>query len=350
MRFRMIALAGALCCALGAGLLPYQAWLRPQGLRYVFPAYESRAESITVSGQLEQQFKTPIYLEAPVIAREVLVSVGDRVQKGDVLVSINTQMTQSVLAQGITVQKEVLTPDLAALGEKYGLPAHLLEEYQQTFTQAQPEQKQVTVPEYILAPMDGIVTDLQIQSGVLTQTGGAVVTVGDDRAYRMLVEINEADVGAVEVGNRAEVTGAGFPGRTYEGVVTQIYPTAKKSGTGANTQTVVQAVVEILRPDSYLKDGFTAEATLYTSPERPLLTLPYQAIRQDENNQEYVYLYREGEPVRRNITTGQEFVWSVEVTQGLTARDVVLLVPQGEEPGRRVLPLEQAKLEGNEAV
>lgn len=357
MRLRCFALAIALILFGGAAVLPYKQWLEPQPVRYLFPQYERAADSISVSGLLEMQHKTQVYLEAPVIAQEVPVRVGDRVQKNDVLVSVDTHLTQSVLSHGITVQpqkEQIPNPDLTGLSSLYDIPSDLLDSYQeelaQTFSLATNEEA-VAIPDRILSPMDGIITDLQIQSGVLTQAGGAIVTIGDDQDYQVLAEVNEADIGDVQVGDRAEITGSGFAGRTYEGVVTQIYPSAKKSGVGTNAQTVVEVLIEVLEPDVYLKDGFTAQAQIYTSPERTLLTLPYQAIKQDDNNQEYVYTYQNGTAVRQDIETGEEFTWVVEVTEGLTANDVVLLLPELESHSNfPVLLSEEAQLEGNEAI
>lgn len=67
-----------------------------------------------------------------------------------------------------------------------------------------------------------------------------------------------------------------------------------------------------------------------------LLTIPYEAVGQDSNQQEYVYVYSKGRPVRKNITTGKELLHTVEVTKGLGITDIVLLEPENIQPNLMV--------------
>lgn len=78
-------------------------------------------------------------------------------------------------------------------------------------------------------------------------------------------------------------------------------------------------------PDNDLKAGFTARAEIVTDTRRTMLTVPYEAVRQDENNVEFtVYLAEGSRAVRRNIQTGVELLEGVEVTEGLGPADVLL--------------------------
>ena len=65
-------------------------------------------------------------------------------------------------------------------------------------------------------------------------------------------------------------------------------------------------------------------AEITTGARRNMLTVPYEAVRQDERNVEYVYLAQGSRAVRRNIVTGVELLEGVEVKEGLAAGDLVI--------------------------
>ena len=64
-----------------------------------------------------------------------------------------------------------------------------------------------------------------------------------------------------------------------------------------------------------------------------IITVPYEAIRQDEENQEYVYIYKDGKAYRRNIITGTELREETEVCTGLEVGECVILQPDKVSDG-----------------
>jgi hypothetical protein len=66
------------------------------------------------------------------------------------------------------------------------------------------------------------------------------------------------------------------------------------------------------------------------------VTLPYEAIGQDENNREYLYVIQEGRAVKRLIVTGRELSDCVEILAGATDGEPVILNPDDVRHGQRV--------------
>ena len=58
--------------------------------------------------------------------------------------------------------------------------------------------------------------------------------------------------------------------------------------------------------------------------------VPFESVRQDKDNVEYVYVYQNGRAVRQDIETGEETSDGVEVLSGLTGGEIVLFNP--DEP------------------
>ena len=84
--------------------IPEVSWTRPQEILY--------EKQITVNGRIEAKQSRGIYLESPAIIQSVHVSVGDRVQKGQLLATVDTALTQKVLSQAATNSIATLANDL----------------------------------------------------------------------------------------------------------------------------------------------------------------------------------------------------------------------------------------------
>jgi len=81
-------------------------------------------------------------------------------------------------------------------------------------------------------------------------------------------------------------------------------------------------------------DGFTVK-------KHNVLTLPYEAIIQDNMNREAVYVVENGKIEKRIIKTGYEMTNSVEVTSGLLEGSAVVISPDdGLSEGDRVVVIE----------
>lgn len=296
-------------------------------------------EVVHCNGEIIEKNTREIYLETPVIASDVRVQVGDRVYRGQTLAVINKELTQSVLAQqsGTGAQAGegsgnavAVSAEMAALAQRYGFTGA---DVQSAMGQAQGIPAAVPasdayVPSVIASPISGVITAVNLQTDVMTQSTRPVLTVSDNTAYATLVSVSEADVAKLREGDTAVITGAGFDGKSYTGSVCRIYPVAHKQLSGTAQQTVVDVEVTIDAPDEGIKPGFTANAVLFTQSSGDILALPYEAVGQDaQSNREYVYVYAANHVVKRYITTGRELAEAVEILDGVSAGERVVLNP-----------------------
>lgn len=289
--------------------------------------------TIHCNGEIIEKRVKEIYLETPVIASQINVEIGDRVYKGQKLAAINTELTQTALAQGTSVsaldnEQKVLNNDISALAARYGFTQEdvqsVMTEYKNVPVQ---QNKAGFIPHEINAPMDGVITAVNMQTDVLTLTTKPVLVVSDDSAYIARVSVNEADVAKIQVGDQAFLTGVGFGGKHYTAVVSKIYPTARRIISGTVQQTVVDVELSIKNVDKGLKPGYSTKAVIATQPGREMITVPYEAVQQQEDNREYVFVYFQNRLQKRYIKTGKELSNSVEVTEGLTQNESVVTNP-----------------------
>lgn len=133
--------------------------------------------------------------------------------------------------------------------------------------------------------------------------------------------VDESEIGGVSVGQLAEISGAAFGG-PIEGSVAEIADAAHSE----NGRTAVRVTIKLNGETEELRSGYSAQGSIYADEARLLHTLPYEAIRQDDEG-EYVYIYVGNQAVRRRIETGIELSGEAEILRGLSEQSEVILSP-----------------------
>jgi HlyD family secretion protein len=144
----------------------------------------------------------------------------------------------------------------------------------------------------IYSPVDGVVLSRQVEPGqtVAAQFNVATLfTIAEDLTQMKLdVKVDEADVGEVKEGDRANFTVDAYPGRSFPATVTRVdlganaTPTVTSAGTttSSSTTTVIAytAVLTVSNPDLALRPGMTATADVLTAVRRNALLVPNAAL------------------------------------------------------------------------
>ena len=101
---------------------------------------------------------------------------------------------------------------------------------------------------------------------------------------QVVADIDEADIGGIEEGQRASFTVDAYPNDTFNGVVTQIRlgdASSSSSNTSSSSSTVVtyEVVISAPNPDLKLKPRLTANVTIYILDKKDVLSVPNRALR-----------------------------------------------------------------------
>ena len=171
------------------------------------------------------------------------------------------------------------------------------------------------------------------------ESGYSIATVAGTDYLVVSAAVSENDIARVAEGQQVLFRCAAYPDDIFTGTVSRIASAARNQYNGAVLETVVDILVTPDEPDERLRSGLSADIEVQLSDPRKICVLPYSAIGQDEAG-EYVYVYENGEAVRRNIFTGAEFSDGAEVIKGVTAQDVVFSSPE-EIAGRSFIRIEE---------
>jgi HlyD family secretion protein len=185
----------------------------------------------------------------------------------------------------------------------------------------------------IRAPFDGIVYSLPVQQGAYLNPGDLVLEEADLSKVRVRAFVDEPDVGRLAPGDKIEVTWDALPERTWEGVVSVIPAVIKLHG----SRNVGETTCVVDNKDFKLLPNVNVGVTIITAEHRNVLTVPREAIHQDDNGKAYVYQIVNNELQRRYVQTSISNLTKVEVTGGLPENAVIALGPTNSKPLRNGL-------------
>ena len=131
----------------------------------------------------------------------------------------------------------------------------------------------------ITSPIDGVVLSKAIEEGQTVASSYNTPTLftiaADLTDMRLIADIDEADIGNVQVGQRCVYTVDAFPNDEFEGYVTQV----RQEPTTTSNVVTYEVVISAANPQLKLKPGLTANVTIYTLEVNDVLAVSNKALR-----------------------------------------------------------------------
>lgn len=262
--------------------------------------------------------------------KSVAVAAGDRVTKDQKLAVADTASLQSELVGAIAtrrsaaLQLEIAQENLDAATTTDATRQAKLSLYQGQSQNVQAEAAQHDIEAQIaaatlVAPIDGVITAVNVVAGLDAPSGDAIVI--DSTSYQVTADVVETDISAISVGQPATVTVSAISG-DVSGTVAAIAPTAN----AADSSGVVSYAVTITITNSpaTLRPGMTADITITTASAANVLTIPAAALSGTDGNYTVRILTATGVPETRQVEIGLVTSSLAEVKSGLTAGEPVI--------------------------
>lgn len=187
--------------------------------------------------------------------------------------------------------------------------------------EAQREAAQVRLDNHrIVAPFTGVIGLTDIDVGAYVSAGSAVTTLDSSNPMELNFAVPERFLGEVSLGQSVSGQSPAFPDREFTGELVELGSRINE----LNRSLPVRALID--NPDGVLRPGQFMSATL-TLRERDALVIPEQAvmIRGDE---QYVFVADDGIARRITVKLGSRQPGWVEVAEGLSANDEVIVTGQ----------------------
>ncbi|WP_289201733.1 efflux RND transporter periplasmic adaptor subunit [Parabacteroides goldsteinii] len=212
----------------------------------------------------------------------------------------------------------------------------------------------------ITSPIDGVVINRAVEEGQTVAAGFETPTLftiaADLTKMQVIADVDEADIGNVENGQRVSFTVDAYPNDVFEGTVWQIRlgDSSSSSSSSTSTSTVVtyEVVITADNPDLKLKPRLTANVTIYTLERENVLTVPTKSLRfvpeeellpgtgyttensaQEAPAGKRIIWVKQGQQLTpRAITVGSTSGNMIEVTEGLTEGEEIAVDLTSDAP------------------
>lgn len=203
----------------------------------------------------------------------------------------------------------------------------------------------------VYSPIDGTVTTLDIKVGetaISSSTnipGSSLMTIANPASIHTEVNVDEADIANVTVGQKARVYAIAYPDEPVDGIVDSIAVSAKVAEGQQGQSFAIK--IQLLNPEKItLRPGMTCRAEIFTATKSDALAVPIQSILVEEDltadvTRRDVFVVRDGRAVRVPVEVGLSDDTYQQVVSGLSAGDEVIIGPdrvlRALEDGDRVV-------------
>ena len=168
----------------------------------------------------------------------------------------------------------------------------------------------------VVSPVDGVVSERAFSVGQLVGPASALVTIVSEEV-ELALGVEEASVGQIAEGQRAELTVAAYPAQAFAAKVSSISPTADPK-----SRTFLVKVRP--EPDRRLKAGMFASVKIFTAEKASVLLVPREAIVTRAGTTS-AFVLAGDKAALRPVKTGIASGGVVEVVSGLSAGEEVVV-------------------------
>jgi HlyD family secretion protein len=276
------------------------------------------SEAVTASGRIEPQTKVDIVSEVSAQIRNIFVSEGALVEKGDVLLLLDTVQLKTDYAQArfsldeLTARADAARTEFEKDKLEFNRQTSLFEKkltsetaytnarfayensranYDAMLAQVKTGQARLEKTEdnlaktRIVAPMKGVITFLNAEVGEIAQAqtaytqGKTLMTISDLSVFECEVDVDETEIAKIQLGQPAKIRVDAFLDTVFDGSVVEIGNSAKVQGQGTeNYATSFRVKVRFAETSAGIRPGMSATVDITTAVSKDALLIPYAAL------------------------------------------------------------------------
>lgn len=300
---------------------------------------------ITASGKIEAANSANLSTRMMGFVKKIYVKVGDKVNKGQLLIAINNSDLQAKLAQvnasiteaaaafnnaekDYTRFKNLFADGSASQKEMDDITAHYtmakarLEAAKQMKNEIQAQFAYVN----IRAPFNGIVTNKFIKVGDMANPGMPLLSVETPKLFQVTAMVPESEISKIKTGTKVAVLVKSL-NKTIAGEVTEVSTSAQNTGGQYLVKIVLNETNVPILSGMYATVQFPVEKTNTTSP---MVLVSTEAL---VHNGELTGVYtvsQNNTAILRWLRLGRNFGDKVEVLSGLNADEKYIVKANGK--------------------
>jgi HlyD family secretion protein len=182
----------------------------------------------------------------------------------------------------------------------------------------------------LTAPADARVLARMVEPGQIVQPGRALLGLALASPLQLVAQVDERYLGQLQPGQVAGVLADAYPAQRFTARVLSIAPLVDAQRGAIEVKFSLPPP-----PPAFLREDMTLSVEVETARREQALVVPADALRSDDSTGPSVWLARDGRVQARKVRLGLRTLDAIEILDGLSAGEVVLLGP-APQPGQRV--------------
>lgn len=169
----------------------------------------------------------------------------------------------------------------------------------------------------VKAEIDGIISSSSVTEGMMISAGNPTMSIVDINKVKLDFQVSDSYINKLQVGAKAYIEIDSLDNKVFEGVVSNIAPSANK-------ETLLYPVeIYIDNMDKTIRPGMFAKIRLVVEEKENVISVPLNVVL-ERNGEKFVFIVQENKAIRKTVNTGIENDKNIEITEGLKVGDVVV--------------------------
>lgn len=297
--------------------------------------------TVKLPAQLAAYQEVSIFPKVNGYVKNVLVDIGSKVHKGQLLMTLEAPELQQATLQAkekysraqadyaisrdtyqrllqASKTKGAISPmDLATAKARTEADSALCNAEKANWLMQQTMQDYLQVT----APFEGVITERNVHSGALVSAAGKdqkpMLELKQIDHLRLQVDVPESFGPWLNSKNKMDFYLSAYPGKKMSATIT------RKSDNINMQYRTMRVEMDVFNSDGSLNPGMYADVVLQADGNKNAFTVPKSAVV-TSTERKYVILVRNGKTLKQDVTTGNSNAGSIEVFGDLKADDKVV--------------------------
>lgn len=176
----------------------------------------------------------------------------------------------------------------------------------------------------IVAENAGVVTAVNGVVGAVSNGMQPVIVVQDTENLKVQVSLGKYDAKKVKLGQEVNIVDENS---RYKGKVSLIDPAATKTQSMSGNETTLGAEIDVLDKAEELKIDFDVDVEILTGQVANVLKVPIESIKAEKGNKNLIYVLQGDIVKEKQVKTGIQSDTEIEIKEGINKGDKVILNP-----------------------
>ena len=321
----------------------------------VQPAAEAADNELVLPGNLQAYIESPIFARTNGYLLRWYKDIGSKVQKGELLASIDTPEVDQELSQTRAAREQInaalglakISADRwANLRKSDSVSQQEADQQASGYQQAQANLaaadanvrrlEEMESFKNVYAPFSGVLTRRNVDPGALINSGAQangreLFDIARVDTLRVYVSVPQAYATSMKVGLKAAVTLQEFPGQKFTGIIVRTADAIDMATRTLNTE------VDVPNNDGKLLPGSFGQVHFTVGNPVQRITVPTNAMLFRAEGAQVAVVGSDDKVQLRSIVIGRDFGATLEILGGLEPSDRIVINPSDSlEAGQQV--------------